>query len=373
MTDIATTVNALSGLISCLSMPALMVVIVYVVYYAINQDQNRQFALWETFAEKNGLTYKSSKYFPGVKPKVTGIFRGCKLNLSSSTQVHYEIGSAHDARRHPQLLTCMVLQTDKTIKSKPEEKYVRTFLNSASLRRLTAGELNAQNKGTKIIYEQKEIEQDEQNLEVLFESLYDLLEVYPMIVMMGGKIVPSLQNTGKNNQALQQVMGQLLFDIGQATTKQLKRHASELLCTSCLVYCSAHKIDASWHMPVTYYGCRACGQSQEFFEVKKRKVIAVLDDTSSQKITETETMIRVNWLSHRKVFDFDKVEIYQVMDKEAELFAIQMGNDTDPIRCSRYKTMICDLAADCKLSENTMRILQRTFGEVMITELVYQQ
>lgn len=363
----------MSGLISCLSMPALMLVIAYAVYYAINQNQNKQFASWETFAEKNGLTYKSSKYFPSVKPKVTGIYRGCKLNLSSSTQIHYEIGSDHDARRHPQLLTHMALQTDKAIKGEPDEKYVKTFLNSIGLRRLTAGELYSQKKGTKIVYEQNEIEQDEQNLEVLFESLFDLIKAYPMIVAMGGKIVASLQTTGKNNQALQQVMKQLLFDIGQTTTKQLKGQTSELLCSSCLVYCSVHKIDASWHMPVNYYGCRACGQSQDFLETKKRKLIAVLDNTSSQKITETETMIRANWLSYRKVFDFDEVEIHQVMDKEAELFAIQVGNDTDPIRRPRYKTMICNLSADCELSENTIRILRHTFGEVVITEPVYQQ
>jgi hypothetical protein len=369
MNDVVTTVNSLSGLISCLGMPAFMGVLAYAVYYAVNQNQNKQFASWETFAEKNGLTYKSSKYFPSIKPKVTGIYRGCKLNLSSSTQVHYEIGSDHDARRDPQILTCMILQTDKATEGEADEKYAKTFLNSASLRRLTRGKLYTQKQGTTVVYEQNQIEQDEKNLEVLFESLYDLIKAYSMIVTMGGKIIPSLQTIGKNNQALQQVMGQLLFDISQTTTKQLKRQASELLCSSCLVYCSAHKIDGSWHMPVNYYGCRACGQSQNFLETKKRRVVAVLDNTSSQKILETETMIRVNWLSHRKVFDFDEVEIHRVTDKEAELFAIQVGNDTDPLRRSGYKTMSCNLSADCRLSENTIRMLQRTFGKVEIIDL----
>ncbi|MCP4370536.1 MAG: hypothetical protein GY797_20845 [Deltaproteobacteria bacterium] len=378
MNDLVATINSLFGILSCLSMPALMGILAYAGYYAINQNQNKQFDLWKIFAENNDLTYKSSKFFPSIIPQVKGIFRGYKLTLSAFSQAHYPVGSDHNARRNPQLFTRMVLQTEKvrkndiSLKGKSDEKYVKTFLNSASLHRLTAGDVYAEKRGSKVVYEQKEIEQYDKNLGILFESIYNLIETYPMIVAIGGKIVPNLQSIGKNNQALQQVMGQLLFDIGQTTKKQLKHHASELLCSVCLVHCSAHKINAPWHIPVTYFGCRACGQSRNFLETKKRNLIAVLDNSASRKMLETETTIRVNWLSQRKVFDFDEVEIHQVTDREVELFAIQAGNDTDPIRRPRYKKMRCRLSTDCRLSENTMRILHQRFGKVIVEELVHQ-
>jgi hypothetical protein len=45
---------------------------------------------------------------------------------------------------------------------------------------------------------------------------------------------------------------------------------------------------------------------------------------------------------------------------------MQVNNDTDPVRRRRYKTMPCTVSAQSNLSENTLRILRRTFGEVVI-------
>jgi hypothetical protein len=54
--------------------------------------------------------------------------------------------------------------------------------------------------------------------------------------------------------------------------------------------------------------------------------------------------------------------IIHASDEEVERFAVQVGNDTDPVRQARYPKTVCTLNPDNDLSENTRRILVRTFG-----------
>jgi hypothetical protein len=93
-------------------------------------------------------------------------------------------------------------------------------------------------------------------------------------------------------------------------------------------------------------------------------VTAVLDSSWSQPHELQAGLLRLNWLVHRQLFDFDRVEIVRATDEEVERFAVQVGNDTDGFRKSRYATLRCTLAPTCVLSENTRRVLARTFGEV---------
>ncbi len=74
----------------------------------------------------------------------------------------------------------------------------------------------------------------------------------------------------------------------------------------------------------------------------------------------------VNWLQIRKPFDFDSVQIINATDRDVEQFCIQVGNDTDEIRQPRYKQMEC--VVKCKLDQNTVRILENTFGKVKILD-----
>jgi len=48
-----------------------------------------------------------------------------------------------------------------------------------------------------------------------------------------------------------------------------------------------------------------------------------------------------------------------------ERFAVQVGNDTDPFRRPRYRQMRCVVKPECNLSENTLRILDSVFGQVV--------
>ena len=92
--------------------------------------------------------------------------------------------------------------------------------------------------------------------------------------------------------------------------------------------------------------------------------MAVLDGNMTLPQEEQTDLLRVNWLARRSLFSFDQVEISWATDEEVEHFAVQVGNDTDPVRQPRYQKIPCLVSADCNLSENTLRILRRTFGRV---------
>ena len=91
----------------------------------------------------------------------------------------------------------------------------------------------------------------------------------------------------------------------------------------------------------------------------------MLDSDLALEKFQQNGILRVNWLEHRHLFDFDEVQIVQATDEDVERFAVQVGNDTDPTRKPRYPKMRCVILPECKLSENTMRILERMFGEVV--------
>lgn len=155
----------------------------------------------------------------------------------------------------------------------------------------------------------------------------------------------------------------LLESIGQETEARLAKEADTLLCSDCVVHCYRFEIELPEQKPIAYYGCRLCHQSLDF-DIWPGGVVAVLDRTSHKAKIQANDHIRVNWLRHRTLFDFDRVEIIQATDEEVERFTLQVGNDTDQLRASRYQEMGCTLSPNCKLSENTIRILEHVFGYV---------
>ena len=197
--------------------------------------------------------------------------------------------------------------------------------------------------------------------------LNDLVKDYPPIVSMVGQALvgealPALQPAATDDHVgLQRIATQILKDIGRTTTHRLSHQAERLLCRHCLARCSAHNVRLPWFRSVTYYGCRCCGQSREFF---KGQVVAMLDRGVTSELSQSEEILRVNWLTRRTLFDFDRVEISRATDEDVERFAVQVGNDTDPYRKPRYKRMRCIVRCASDLSENTLRILERMFGQV---------
>ena len=125
-----------------------------------------------------------------------------------------------------------------------------------------------------------------------------------------------------------------------------------------------NQIRLSWtESKIIYCGCRTCSQSTDF-EEWTGQVIAILDQEMMAEQFRQDRNLYINWLTFRKLFDFDKVEIVKATDEDVERFAVQIGNDTDAIRQPRYKQMGCSISERCKLSQNTLRVLEKTFGQI---------
>ncbi|MCX7722727.1 MAG: HEAT repeat domain-containing protein, partial [Verrucomicrobiae bacterium] len=136
------------------------------------------------------------------------------------------------------------------------------------------------------------------------------------------------------------------------------------LCPSHLARFQDRPVEESNPYGPVYGGCRICGNSDPVW--KASHVVAVLDTDWQEELQPQDDLLRVNWLLRRELFDFDSVEILQATDEDVERFAVQVQNDTDPFRTKRYKQMRCVVSQQAGLSENTMRILKSTFGEVTV-------
>jgi hypothetical protein len=200
-------------------------------------------------------------------------------------------------------------------------------------------------------------------LKRIADALSDLAEGYPAAVAIGGAVAPTLQTIVKENEILRRVMIEMLKDIAQTTQHLGGARAEQLLCPRCLVHPGPHRADLPWQPDVTYYGCRACCQSHEFIPYP-REMVAALDTAWRDEQAWQGDALRVNWLTRRALFDFDRVEIIRATDEDVERFAVQVGNDTDPFRKPRYVGMRCSVDPACGLSENTLRVLESTFGQV---------
>ncbi|MCP4404383.1 MAG: HEAT repeat domain-containing protein [bacterium] len=186
------------------------------------------------------------------------------------------------------------------------------------------------------------------------------------LTALGGEVIEPLMATlaQDSNASIRERAVWVLKRVVEDTTTRLARNAPHLVCSRCLVHFRAHRVNLSWwHKTFTYYGCRACRQSREFFDWPG-EIVAVLDREMNAEQVQTEGVLRVNWLQRRSLFDFDRVEIVKSNDEQVERFAVQAGNDTDSVRRPRYKEMPCQVASNCRLSENTLRILKNTFGSV---------
>lgn len=192
----------------------------------------------------------------------------------------------------------------------------------------------------------------------------DYFTAWQKLVALGGEATGPLSRIAADEaHPLRSIALELLTYIEQETTLRFAGRLAQLLCPRCLTRFGAHSVNLPWGVSFTYYGCRACAQSREFLEGVKR-VVAVLDTAWPEPQLRQKGTLRVNWLARHVLFDFDRVEIIQASDQDVERFAVQVGNDTDTVRKLRYLRMTCMIGPECQLSENTLRILGRMFGEV---------
>lgn len=230
------------------------------------------------------------------------------------------------------------------------------------------GKIYVQKNEQKLEYEQYGLEADVDYLQFLLNYLSDLAEVYPALITSGGTIASYLKEiaTDKKHQ-LQYLAVDLLHDIAQDTTSRLSDGLSNLICPYCYTRVFAHQVPLLWRRVVTYYGCRNCHQSSRFYQ---GQIIGVLDDKMVDEAQQIGNVLYVNWLAYRSLFDFEEIRIIKAKDEDVERFVVQIGNDTDTFRKPYYQQMQCVVTTACEVSENTMRILQHTFGQVKIKDPV---
>ena len=115
-----------------------------------------------------------------------------------------------------------------------------------------------------------------------------------------------------------------------------------------------------------YVGCRRCGSARSLVPIEG-SIRAVLDDRwAGDEVTEVGADRVVSWLHHRRPFDYDSVTILHASDADVEAFAIQAANVEDAVRQARIARVRCEVSPRCELDPNTIAVLERTFGEVVV-------
>lgn len=318
---------------------------------------------WHKFAQANDLYYTASKSWGG---KVSGIYQRYSIELSTVPQTDVTVHTRFTITRTKRA------GREKNTKQLSLNDVIDLFEVTLQSKNTLTGTFKALDMGEKITYEQDEIIRYEDHLQFIFEILYQLIAVYPQLTLLGSEIIPILQPIANNRKHPAQIMAiQLIQEIVAITKPMYQTRSVSLLCSRCYCHFVTHKIELSGLKNLSYYGCRKCHQSKNLLIFDK--VIAMLDSQVNSEVVQQGRIVIVNWLIFKNLFDFDSVEIIKTTDEDAERFAVQVGNDTNPMRKQRYKQMRCKVSTACGLSENTMRILQRAFGSVEMTEAVGPQ
>lgn len=237
----------------------------------------------------------------------------------------------------------------------------------AALYQISRVEWSGNNAWARYLRRLEREKDDDIPLETLVEELenYHWLKRFiarHVLFYRGGEAVDLLETIAKDgSSAVEEIAEWLIKSIGAETSERLAQEPEHWICTQCFTGCSAYRL--LWKPILTYYGCRICKRSYGLIYSPKA-VVCIINRDWSELYQQNNESLAVNWLKHRTVFDFNRVEIIQATDEDVERFAMNVGNDTDPQRRAKYDDLHCKIAADCHLSENTLRILQTMFGTV---------
>jgi len=336
--------------------------LLWIIYYhkAKREIDPRQALFWQQLAAANDLTLEPPQTWYD-RARVVGQYRGHQVKITT-----FLVGENENNFQPYTRITLSV--KDRTPNPDPKKvgEIVRLFTEGvfregASFHLETKLETKERQFWR---YEQPGLELKVAYLQSMLDLLASLADAYPTILRMGGKIVPPLDLIPKRYGFWTPVITQLLKDIAQHTETYLEPQLAQLWCPHCQMHYGQHKIKLPefWQQSVRYYGCRHCQDSQDYW---LGPVVAVLDEQMTEERLKQVGVVQVNWLTQRQLFDFDQVAIKAATDEQVERFAVQIGNDTDTWRRPRYRQMRCRIAPTCQLSENTLRILRRTFGQVV--------
>lgn len=350
------------------------------------QENERLLALWKRLAASSDhLEFVPGRYkLPGSQNScITGTYRGHRLTLDTFYRGETNSSASLEYLLKPSLRTAwmasggteiyirlvMTLGPNRQLAVEHAEqpltrKEILSLLTSPTLSWFKAS-IQTRAEGREITYEQPGIETDLNYLQQVLDALSDRAEAHLKILRMGAEAIAPLREIVEmtTDPNLRTCSQQLIRGIATQNRQTLGGQLTKLVCPRCLTRFRAYDIDVSWLEKVTYYGCRSCGQSREHLS---GQVFAVLDRQMADELVERHNIVRVNWLARRSLFDFDAVAIAQATDEEVERFAVQVGNDTDTTRQGRYRHMRCVVSDGSNLSQNSLKILNRTFGSVEI-------
>lgn len=319
----------------------------WIVYKSQRPNVTQEERIWQRLAKSQKLNFTPGGYLDDTF--VSGTYRGHFLMLRT-------------LQKETDIYTLISLNRQKSSEDEVKGNILGNLVDLTKSQQLQ-GNLQVEENGNRIYYESRGVEIDIDYIRSIFNLLHTLISIYPQIVNLGGEAVPVLEEVTQDFEEFRQVCTQMVRGISQETTDRLGDQVSELWCPKCLTRFAAIDVNLPQTNRITYYGCRGCGQSERFLQLKI-SVVAVLNNQDLTEQIQQDGRLKVNWLSRREMFDFERVEIVQAADEEVERFAVQVGNDTDEDRCHRYKEMICEI--NCQLSANTIRILQSIFGDVRV-------
>ena len=323
---------------------------------------------WRPLAERNQL-----EFVPGVYQRVklqgayvSGEYRGYPLKLDSfyrseaddKTYIYTRIVVSVEAGNYEAAAWLDELTDRVTVQD------VTQYLNSSKMTS-TRWPTKTEKNGAEIYYEQRGLETDVSLLQAMFDGLVEQAKTHAGVLGLGSEAVPILQQIGEDTQDsdFKNTVTQLLRGIALQTTAGLASEADVLICLDCVTRFTIHEVKLSWLEKISYVGCRTCGQSRRYH---LGQVFAVLNDQLDEETYVQQEILHVNWSRRRSLFDFDAVAIASATDEAVERFAVQVGNDTDPIRRPRYAHMRCLISDQSGISNNSLRILQNTFDNVEI-------
>lgn len=335
------------------------------VSYLGHQSHKRKQLALKAFTDAHGFSYDQTSNV------VLGTYQGYSFKLDT----YYETRQSHTYITVTQAKNVTEWPSaDHTLPQEAEiiSQRVEALVSAAKpfAESITVPEFHSQKQC--IYYRVPGLYPDIDNFLNLVHRLGKLLEAYTGLVTLEGvavsaigtsTIAPNTLRINNLNLFYRNLIATLIKDIGQITTKKFSNRASRTWCSRCLTRFSKHTYQSNWLTSIEYYGCRTCRQSRAYFD---GQVVAILDNTEQEELTDHGRILHVNWLVNRLLFDFDEVHILNATDEEVERFAVQVGNDTDEVRQPGYAKMRCVVAPECELSLNTMRILERTFGQVSI-------
>ncbi|MFN8454383.1 MAG: hypothetical protein U0401_06885 [Anaerolineae bacterium] len=377
--------SSLACIITVIVTLTILTIIIYSKSQMAKENEKKKQAVWRPLAETNQLAFITSD--PSREGAfVKGNYRNYQLELftdqvsvgnSSYLATRLELRVPHSASHSPVPKNKTSDQPVIFVQGKECDltQAVNRLAPLLSSKDLLGddegiyyqGKIKLLDSAKGVFYQQSKVVTNRKFLQSLFDRLSDILDYGQPLVNLGGEIVPFLEAMAARHEHTSTVK-EFIKSIAEKTTLELSQQATQLLCAYCFTECTAHQVKLSWRSSVTYYGCRNCSQSREFLP-RPKHVIAVLNTVWTEPYHWQDDTFRVNWLTRRTLFDFDRIEISQASDEEVERFAVQVGNDTDPFRQPRYKQMKCTVSPECRLSENTLRILRRTFGEVTLDDV----